>query len=136
MAEATGLQTKFFLGSTRIGQLASITPPGPQRDTVEVEDLDPTDEFKKKLVGLIDGGDMSLTLNFNPEDTGHAALEAAFYAGTVQTCSIKLKSGKGWEFQGYVTQFAPQEITAGDVLQAEATIAVASKPTYKAIALT
>ena len=75
MAETTGLKTKFFLGSTRIGQLASITPPGPQRDTVEVEDLDPTDEFKKKLVGLIDGGDMSLTLNFDPRTRGMRPLK-------------------------------------------------------------
>ena len=47
---------------------------------------------------------ISSTLNFDPEDMACGAKRC--YAGTVQTCSIKLKSGKGWEFQGYVTQFA------------------------------
>ena len=134
MAESTGLKTKFILGTNTIGQVASITPPGPTRETVDVEDLNPTDEFKKKLIGLIDGGDMSFTINFNPEDTGHQACEAALYSGTEQTCKIKYSSGKGYTFKGYVTGFAPQEITAGDVMQAEVTIAVTSKPTYAAIA--
>ena len=134
MAEATGLKTQFILGANTIGQVASISPPGPTRETVDVEDLNPADEFKKKLIGLIDGGDMSFTINFNPEDTGHQACEAALYSGVEQTCKIKYPSGKGYTFSGYVTGFAPQEITAGDVMQAEVTIAVTSKPTYGAIA--
>jgi len=134
MAESTGLKTRFILGTNTIGQVASISPPGPTRETVDVEDLDPTDEFKKKLIGLIDGGDMSFTINFNPEDAGHQACEAALYSGVEQICKIKYKSGKGYTFKGYVTGFAPQEITAGDVMQAEVTIAVTSKPTYGAIA--
>ena len=134
MAESTGLKTRFIMGTNTIGQVASISPPGPTRETVDVEDLNPADEFKKKLIGLIDGGDMSFTINFNPEDTGHQACEAALYSGVEQTCKIKYPSGKGYTFSGYVTGFAPQEITAGDVMQAEVTIAVTSKPTYGAIA--
>src|SRR5690554_2731350 len=118
MAESTGLKTQFILGTNTIGQVASISPPGPTRETVDVEDLNPADEFKKKLIGLIDGGDMSFTINFDPEDTGHQACEAALYSGVEQTCKIKYPSGKGYTFSGYVTGFAPQEITAGDVMQA------------------
>lgn len=134
MAESTGLKTQFILGTNTIGQVASISPPGPTRETVDVEDLNPTDEFKKKLIGLIDGGDMSFTINFDPENATHQACEAALYSGAEQTCKIKYKSGKGYTFKGYVIGFAPQEITAGDVMQAEVTIAVTSKPTYGAIA--
>ena len=134
MAESTGLKTRFIMGTNTTGQVASISPPGPTRETVDVEDLNPADEFKKKLIGLIDGGDMSFTINFDPEDTGHQACEAALYSGVEQTCKIKYPSGKGYTFSGYVTGFAPQEITAGDVMQAEVTIAVTSKPTYGAIA--
>lgn len=133
MPEQTGLKTKFYLGANEIASIASITPPQPTRETVDVEELDPTDEIKRKLLGLIDGGDMSLTLNFDPENAGHAACEAALYSGALQTCKIKLKNGKGWTFSGYVIGFAPQEITTGDVMQAEVTIAVTSKPTYGVI---
>lgn len=62
MGESAGLGTWFLRESAtpgtydRIAQVATITPPQLQRDTVEVEDLAPADDFKKKLVGLIDGG--------------------------------------------------------------------------------
>lgn len=134
MSEATGLKTTFILGTTPIGRVASITPPGPQRDVAEVEDLNPTDEIKKKLLGLIDLGEMSLTINFDPADSGHAGLEAALYSGALQTCKIKYPTRSGYTFSGYVTGFAPQEISAGDVMQAEVTITVTTKPTYGVIA--
>lgn len=134
MAEATGLKTKFILGATEIAQVSGIAPPGPTRETADVEELNPTDEFKKKLLGLIDGGECSFTLNFDPENSTHQACEAALYSGAEQTCKIKYRSGKGYTFKGYVIGFAPQEIASGDVMQAEITIAVTSKPVYGAIA--
>lgn len=134
MAEATGLKTKFILGATEIAQVSGIGPPAPTRETVDVEDLNPADEFKKKLLGLIDGGEATLTINFDPENATHQACEAALYSGAEQTCKIKYPSGKGYTFKGYVIGFAPQEIASGDVMQAEITIAVTSKPVYGAIA--
>lgn len=133
MAEMTGLKTRFERedGGTyeTIAQVANITPPQPERETVEVEDLDPADGVMKKLAGLIDPGEVSLTLNFDPADNGHKALEDDFYAGVARNYRIVLPNGYGWTFSGIVTAFAPQEISAGDVLQVEVTIAVSGKPT-------
>jgi hypothetical protein len=133
MPEATGLKTIFILGATTIAQVAGISPPGPTRDVIEVEDLNPTDEVKKKLLGLIDVGECTLTLNFDPANAGHQTLEAALYSGVLQTCKIKYPGGSGYTFSGYVTGFAPQEIGPSDVMQAEVTITVTTKPTYGVI---
>lgn len=132
--EMTGLKTKFQReGATPgtyedIAQVAGITPPQPERETVDVEDLDPADGVKKKLAGLIDAGEVSLTLNFDPENTGHTDLEADFYAGVAKNYRIKLPNNFGWTFSGLVTGFAPNEIASGDVIQVEVTIAVSGKP--------
>lgn len=134
MAEATGLKTKFMMDASTIASVSSITPPGGQRDVVEVDNLNPTDEVKLKLLGLIDLGECSLTLNFDPAAATHQAVEAALYSGAKQTCKIKYASGSGYTFDAYVTGFAPSEISAGDVMQAEATLTVVSKPTYGVIA--
>lgn len=134
MSETTGLKTIFKLGAVTIAQVAGIGPPGATRDVVEVDDLNPADEIKKKLLGLIDVGECALTLNFDPANNGHAAIEAALYSGALQSCAIKYPSGSGYSFSGYVTGFAPQEITPGDVMQAEVTITVTTKPTYGVIA--
>lgn len=131
MTERTGLKTTFSWAGTTIAQVASIGPPGPKRDTVEVEDLNPVNQIKKKLLGLIDVGECTLTLNFDKAATGHSTLEAALWSGTSGACVITLPdSGGTCSFSGYVTGFAPSDITADAVLQAEVTIMVTTKPTW------
>ena len=136
MAESLGLKTLFQReGATQgtfetIAQVASIQPPQPEREVVEVEDLNPTDDVKKKLPGVIDVGEVTLTLNFDPDDTGHTALESDFWAGAIKNYRIKLPTGEGWTFSGFISGWAPQEITEGDVLQVEVTITVTAKPTF------
>jgi len=84
MGEITGLKTKFYReGDTagtyeEIAQIASITPPQPEREVVEVDELDPPGEVRKKLAGLIDAGEASLTLNFDPANIGMLVLNKIF----------------------------------------------------------
>lgn len=129
MAEATGIGTTFKWDGNVVAQVVTITPPGPTRETIDVEELAPTDDFKRKLVGLIDGGEMSLTINFEPTVGNHALL-GALYAGVAKACEIGYKGGRKCSFNGLVTGFAPSEIAAGEVMQAEVTIAVTSKPVW------
>lgn len=130
MGEFTGLKTKFYregsAGGTfeEIAQVASITPPQPEREVVEVDELDPVGEVKKKLVGLIDAGEASLTLNFDPTNQGHTDLEGDFRAGLAKKYRIKLPNDYGWTFDALCTAYQPQEISAGEVVQAEVTLAL------------
>lgn len=141
MPESLGLKTQFQReGATAgtfetVAQVASIQPPQLERDVADVEDLDPVDEIKKKLPGLIDAGEVTLTLNFDPDDTGQTALETDFYAGATKNYRIKLPSGQGWTFPAFISGWAPQEITAGDVIQVEVTLTVTGKPTFGTIAV-
>lgn len=128
MGEITGLKTKFYReGDTagtyeEIAQIASITPPQPEREVVEVDELDPPGEVRKKLAGLIDAGEASLTLNFDPANIGHVGLEQDFRDGTAKSYRIKLPNDYGWTFTALCTAYQPQEISAGDVVQAEVTL--------------
>ena len=128
MPETTGLRTKFYReGATtgtfeEIAQVASITPPQAEREVVEVDELDPVGEVRKKLVGLIDAGEVTVTLNFDPANTGHMALEQDFRDGSAKQYRIKLPNGYGWTFTAIVTSYSPQEISSGDVVQAEVTL--------------
>lgn len=128
MPEITGLKTKFYREGSitgefeEIAQVASITPPQPERDTIDVDDLNPPGEVRKKLVGLIDPGEVSLTLNFDPTNTGHTDLEEDFLDGEARQYRIKLPNDYGWTFTAYCTAYQPQEVSADDVLQAEVTL--------------
>ncbi len=143
MAETTGLHTKFLRETTtpdefdEVAMVASITPPQIQRDVVEVESLNPANDIKGKLLGLIDSGEMAIVLNFDPEEQGHEDLESDFHAGQEHNYRIELpfddtvySVGGYYSITGIVTGFAPQEISAGEVMQAEVTITVTAKPEY------
>lgn len=127
MAETTGLRTKFYRSEngstfTEIAQIASIQPPQPEREVAEVDELDPPGDVRKKLPGIIDAGEVVVTLNFDPENQGHLALEQDFRDGAPRQYRIKLPTNWGWTFTGIVTSYQPQEITSGDVVQAQVTI--------------
>lgn len=131
MGETTGLKTKFFREGATVGtyeeiaQIASIAPPQPEREVVDVDELDPPGEVKKKIIGLIDAGEASLTLNFDPTNTGHLDLEQDFRDGTAKNYRIKLPNDYGWTFSAFCTAYQPQEISADDVVQAEVTLVLA-----------
>ena len=127
MAETTGLRTKFYREDdsgtfVEIAQIASITPPQPEREVAEVDELDPPGDVRKKLPGIIDPGEVAVTLNFDPSNTGHLDLEQDFRSAEARRYRIKLPNSYGWTFTGIVTSYAPQEIASGDVVQAEVTI--------------
>jgi hypothetical protein len=143
MAEQTGLHTKFLRETStpgtysEVAMVATITPPQLQRDVVEVDSLNPANDIRNKLLGLIDAGEMTVTLNFDPEEQGHEDLESDFHAGLAHNYRIEFpfddtvySAGGYYDITGIVTGFAPQEISAGDVMQAEVTIAVTAKPEY------
>ena len=143
MAEQTGLHTKFMRETDvpdvydEVALVASISPPQLQRDVVEVDNLNPDDDIKKKLLGLIDAGEMTITLNFDPEEEGHQDLEDDFNDGVEHNYRIEFpfdeevyESAGYYDITGIVTGFAPQEIAASDVMQAEVTISVTAKPEY------
>jgi len=127
MAETTGLRTKFYRSEDgtmfeEIAQIASIQPPQPEREVAEVDELDPPGDVRKKLAGLIDAGEVVVTLNFDPTNQGHLDLEQDFRDGAPMHYRIKLPNDFGWTFTGIVTAYQPQEISSGDVVQAQVTI--------------
>lgn len=137
--EMTGMKTQFLReGATpttfeRVAHVAGITPPQYQRNMVELEDLDPPDEIIQRINGAIDAGEFSLTLNFIPGSTEHAALESDFWSGAKKNYQIKLPSGWGWTIPAVVSGWAPQDIGAEDVVQVQVTLTVKAKPTTGAI---
>jgi len=132
MSETLGAKTTFKWGTDTIANLASVNPPEQERNIVEVDDLNPTDEIKGKLAGLIDAGECTLTLNFDKTaGSKHLTMQTDFYNATVKTCTITLPDSKGTcSFSGFIKSFAPQEIGAEDVFQVQVGIEVTTKATW------
>lgn len=114
---------------TRIANVASISPPQPSRNMVDKEDLDPPDGIQQRVPGLIDAGELSVTLNFDADETGHDDLESDFWAGVSKNYQILYPNGSGLTIPAIVSGWAPQEIGAEDIIQVEVTLTVTGKPT-------
>lgn len=69
--------TTITIGGTAIGQVLSITPPGPGTEAVETTHLTSTAHTRRP--GQIpDYGEFELKIEVNPADAGYVALQAIF----------------------------------------------------------
>ncbi|MER3438630.1 MAG: hypothetical protein C4346_14160 [Chloroflexota bacterium] len=135
MAEMLGFGSKFYreiAGNPPtwqlVAQVSSITPPQPERQVVDIEELDPPGLVKRKLVGVVDPGEVSVTLNYDATNADHAALEQDFWAGVVKNYRIILPNNRGWQFPATVSSYKFQDLTQGDVVQVEVNFALWGRP--------
>lgn len=122
--------TKLFIGVNSIAELTSISGLELSGDTIDTTALDATGGYRTFIQGFKDGGEVSISGHFNPNDTnGQYALYTGFSNGTVSSFSIVFPSSMGasWTFNGVVTGY-----TTGAELENtvtfEATIKVSGQP--------
>ncbi|MER3407702.1 MAG: hypothetical protein C4292_02630 [Nitrososphaera sp.] len=136
MPEMLGFGSKFYRqvpGNPPtwqlVAQVSSITPPQPEREVVDIEELDPPGLIKRKLVGVVDPGEVTVTLNYDATNADHTALEDTFWSGAIRKYRIILPNNKGWEFDAAISGYKFSDITQSDVVQTEVTFALWSRPT-------
>jgi len=127
MAEITGLRAKFYRETPagvfeEITQVANITPPQPEREVVDVEELAPEGDVLKKLPGAIDAGQVTVTLNFDSKNNKHILLHEDFRQGSINRYRIKFQDGFGWTFSAFCSAFQMQDIESGSVIQVQVTL--------------
>lgn len=125
------LGTKLLIGDPGIavGHLTSISSPSMSQETIDVTTLDSPGEYREFLAGFKDGGEVTASGYFVPDDPGQAAVYAALENGTNEVFEIQFPAAMGasWEFEGVVTAFQ----TTADLEEAisfEITIKVSGKP--------
>ena len=109
-----------------VAEVFSITPPTMQRDTEEVTHLNSPNRYKEFIPTLMEGGDASMGLNFEPSVV--VSLIAAFEAGTGKY-KITYPDGATLIFSGIVTSFEPGEIT-NSKMSSVLTIKPTGKPVF------
>lgn len=135
MSITTGLKTKFFRGTTEVADVASIGPPQPERATVDVPELNPPDETQRKLAGVIDAGEVTVTMNLNPDNVNQGGLDNDFRTGGANRYQIVLPTGYGWEFDALCVAYQAQDIEADGVVQVVARFALTGLHQFKPISI-
>lgn len=132
------LGTTISLNGTPIGQIQDIDGPQLATDTDETTNHSSPDHTEEHIATIKRTGEISFPLVFNPGDTAHAALFAAWddrtlddYVMTYPDEDGTAGAGASWTFTAYCTGFANSAPVAGH-LAADITLRVTGSPVFDA----
>jgi predicted secreted protein len=124
--------TVLNFGTTKVAELTSIGGLELSADTIDTTSLDSDGGYRTFIGGFKDGGEVSISGFFAPDDPGQAAVYAAFESGETKDCKIVFPAPMNatWEFKAVVTGVS----TSAELEEAvsfEGTLKVSGKPTLK-----
>lgn len=113
-------------GPAAIAGVKNLDGPGTQLAFIETTDFDSTGGFREYVGTLKDPGQMSFTLNFDPDSAGHEALcddHDAAVARTFQLEFSHVSPPRIWEFDAFVAEITPKAEVDG-LIEAQVTLRV------------
>lgn len=119
---------------TELAEVFNITLPEDQADEVDVTHYKSPNRRKEFIAGLIDGGEMTVEMNYIAGSATDLLLSAAKAAGDVRVWEVTIpNASNGWKFagSGFVKTYTPA-IPVDDKLTATATIRVSGAVTESA----
>lgn len=130
--------TQFLRDTTGAGVfqvVASVTDiqgPSRQRDAIEVTAHDSPDQYREFVKGLKDGGDVQLTINYDPGSPTIADLDDDFEEDSLRDYQIKIFPGTlnewTWDFAGLITDLG-DAFPHDDKMERSVTVKISGKPT-------
>ncbi len=116
---------------TQLAEVIDTTFPSDETDEVDVTHLLSPGRRKEFKAGLIDGGEMTLTLNHDPGSATDLLLSAALAAGDTRSVRVIIPSEAGdgsadWNIttSGFVKKYAVDRMAAGDKITSTAVIRI------------
>lgn len=121
----------------KVGQVMEFGGIDFNTDEVEVTTID--DNFRQFLQSVKDGGELPISVVFDPADTTHVtganSLFELFQAGTEKTWRIRIPSSPAWglTFSGYIKGIAFDVFSNSTAIIMNATVRVQGAPALAAI---
>ncbi|WP_329615010.1 hypothetical protein OG244_19415 [Streptomyces brevispora] len=141
MAGKDALGTQFLRDTTGAGAFAvianvtDISGPSRQREAIEVTAHDSPNKYREFIKGLKDGGEVELTINWDPGNTGHLALDADFEEDDLRDYQVIVLPGDPdehtWDLSGLITDIGDAYPT-DDKMERTVTVKISGKPTLTA----
>lgn len=123
-----------------IGNLTSITVPGFARDTYDVTAHDAADKWREWIGGLLDGGEVSCDINYDPAlQIGAAGDVYTVLVGDAENpdpvnYEIALPDGSKFACALLITSFDDIDVPFDDKVTGSITWKMSGKPTFTAAA--
>lgn len=121
-----GTPTEVF---ATIGEATNISGPSLDRNVIDVTSHDSPDRYMEYVGGLIDTGEVTFTVNWDPAI--HVSLISDFQDPTPRNYRIVLASPPGgtWDFAAFITGMS-HEYPHDDKMSADFTFKISGAPTF------
>lgn len=118
-------------GGTTIAAIKDITGPGLSLDTIDVTTHDSANAWREFIGGLKDGGEVSMDIVWDPDDTSQTNFRTDLASRAVTAWSITLTDATPTviSFNALVTEFEPS-IALEDELAASVTLKITGAVTF------
>ncbi|WP_327376197.1 hypothetical protein OG393_20960 [Streptomyces sp. NBC_01216] len=141
MAGQDAFGTQFLRDTTGSGafgviaNVSDISGPSRSREAIEVTAHDSPDKYREFIKGLKDGGEVEITLNYDPGNSTHAALDADFEEDDLRAYQVIILPGDDdehtWGFSALITDLG-DAYPIEDKMERTATFKISGKPTLTA----
>lgn len=115
-----------------IANVSDLGGPSREREAIEVTAHDSPNQYREFVKGLKDGGEVSLTLNYDPAVLTHQHLDADFEEDNPRFYRIVIFPGEAneytWEFSGIITKLE-DAFPVDDRMERSVTVKITGKPT-------
>jgi Lambda phage tail tube protein, TTP len=114
---------------TAIAGIRDIVPPNLKGGVVDATVMNQADYYKQKVAALIDPGQATFQLAFDPSDTGHKAIISDLTGRLLRNWKIIYPDGTTtWTFAAFVTDVKPKAPLDG-LMIADVTLELSGAPT-------
>lgn len=116
----------------KVGEVLSITPPNPTRDTIDTTHHESSGDYREFMASLIDAGEGTFLINHNPGNVDDLALQTAFANGQIIGFAIDLNKPVGASGSAQrrtsgsciVSNYGPSDVVIDDKMTATVSIKV------------
>jgi predicted secreted protein len=118
-----------------IANVSDLSGPSRTRDAIEVTAHDSPNQYREFVKGLKDGGEVTLTVNYDPSNNTHSALDSDFEEDALRAYQVVVLPGESdehtWSINGLITNLS-DAFPIDDRMEREVTLKISGKPTLAA----
>lgn len=132
MAGVDAFGTQFRRAGAVIGNCTDLGGPERSRESLETTAHDSADQYREFIPGLKDGGEVTLTLNYDPTNATHELLDDDFDEQVVRddygiVVLPDTEDEVTWELSAFITDLS-DSFPHDDKMEREVTLKVTGKP--------
>ncbi|MFJ2002182.1 phage tail tube protein [Streptomyces chartreusis] len=114
-----------------IANISDLNGPGRQRDAIEMTAHDSPNQYREFAKGLKDGGEVTVTINYDPAESSHADLDADFEEDDLRDYQVVILPGTAdehtWDFAALITDIG-DAFPVDDRMERDVTFKISGKP--------